>query len=301
MGRRAKVNAKKRNRRIVTISVAATIVAVIVVLAFIIEASQSNSYSRYIGLPVSTSIMSQLTGVSDSTLAAVGHPSSVAAPTAISGTPLTLNGKPEVLYVGGEFCPYCAVERWSMIVALSHFGNFSGLEYMQSSSTDVNANTPTFTFRNATFTSSYIEFVSVEEYNRATSTVQPLTSSQQSLYSQYGSCPSTGSSGIPFIDIANSYVVDCGAQFSLPQIAGDNWTTVASQLNNPSSSVAQPIDGAANTLINAICKVDGMQPSSVCGSTYATFSQVHLTYSAAAPPQSVLRLVQDRDATRWTD
>ena len=32
-----------------------------------------------------------------------------------SGTPLTANGKPEMLYMGAEYCPYCAAERWAMI------------------------------------------------------------------------------------------------------------------------------------------------------------------------------------------
>ncbi len=34
-------------------------------------------------------------------------------------------GKPEVLFVGAEFCPFCAAERWPLIVALSRFGHFS--------------------------------------------------------------------------------------------------------------------------------------------------------------------------------
>ena len=46
--------------------------------------------------------------------------------------PLTANGKPEVLYMGAEYCPYCAAERWAMIVALSRFGTFSGLHTIHS-------------------------------------------------------------------------------------------------------------------------------------------------------------------------
>ena len=63
--------------------------------------------------------------------------------------------------------------------------------------------------------------------------------------------------------------MNCGAQFNLPRIAGESWTQVASQLDVPNSTVAQEIDGAANTLITAICKVVGGQPSSVCGQSYA--------------------------------
>jgi hypothetical protein len=46
-------------------------------------------------------------------------------------------GKPEVLYIGAEYCPYCGTERWSMIVALSRFGTFRGLKEIRSSPTDV--------------------------------------------------------------------------------------------------------------------------------------------------------------------
>lgn len=304
MGRRAKVRAKQRNRRIVTISIVVAIIAVVVVLYLVVEAASNvagNQYSTDIGQPVSSAVLSDLTGVSNATLSAVGAPASVTPPTSISGTALTLNGKPEIIYIGGEFCPFCAVERWSLIIALSHFGTFSGLEYMQSSSTDTNPNTPTFTFANANFTSKYIVFTPIEELNRAETTVTTLDSTQSSLYSQYGTCASTGESGgIPFVDIANAYVVNCGAQFSLPQIAGDNWTTVASQLNTGSTTVAQEMDGAANTLITAICKIDGGQPTSVCSQSFA---DVTLSYTAAGSATSGQQLVallpQVREESRW--
>ena len=39
---------------------------------------------------------------------------------------------PEILYMGAEYCPYCAAQRWSTIIALSRFGKFSGLGNMSS-------------------------------------------------------------------------------------------------------------------------------------------------------------------------
>ncbi|MDG6942769.1 MAG: DUF929 family protein [Nitrososphaerota archaeon] len=283
------------------ISIAAVMVALLVVVYFIAAAS-SDPYTKYIGEPVSSTIIQQITGVSDSTLNAIGTPSGVSAPVTISGSALTSGGKPEVLYIGGEFCPFCAIERWAIIVALSHFGKFTGLEYMLSSSTDVNPNTPTFTFAHANYTSGYISFVAVEEYGRAgTSDVrQTLTSAQTSLVAQYDTCSATGTTGgIPFIDIANQYAVNCGAQFQLPAIAGGNWSQVASVLNDPSSSYAQLIDGAANYLISAICNVDGGQPGSVCGQGYATAT---LSYSQTSSLTSTsLFTVPVRNSNpRWT-
>ena len=81
----------------------------------------------------------------------------------VNGTPLTYNGKPEILYVGAEFCPYCASARWSMILALMRFGNMSGLRYSQSSATDVFPNSPTFNFYpNYSYDSRYLSFRAFE-------------------------------------------------------------------------------------------------------------------------------------------
>ena len=134
-----------------------------------------------------------------------------------------------------------------------------------------------------------------------------LNGNESSVYSKYGTCAANGEGGgIPFVDIANAYIVNCGAQFSLPQIAGYNWTQVSSQLNSPSSMIAQKIDGAANTLITVICKVDGGEPASICGQSFATLP---LGYNMAAS-DSPLPVQQEIIATspsvreeglHWTD
>ncbi len=61
-----------------------------------------------------------------------------------SGQPeLMLNAEPELLYMGGEFCPFCAAERRAMAAAVSRFGTLSGLRFIHSSPTDTYPNTPT--------------------------------------------------------------------------------------------------------------------------------------------------------------
>ena len=64
----------------------------------------------------------------------------------VTGTPPTSGGKPEVLYLGAMYCPFCAAQRWAMVNALSRFGTFSGLKTTHSSSTDSYPNTPTWTY-----------------------------------------------------------------------------------------------------------------------------------------------------------
>jgi hypothetical protein len=261
---------RERIRRITILVVAVVIVVSLVVGLYLAFSSSPNS--GYVGKKVSASILGELTGVSDTTLTTIGVPKGVYPPSSISGTSLAYNGKPEILYIGGDYCPYCAVERWSLIVALSRFGQFSNLTYMLSSSADVNPNSPTFTFETASYSSNYVSFVGVEEFGQDPSTVrQPLTSQQQSLVSQYDTCPSSGGSGgIPFVDIGNSYAVNCGAQSTL-DISGQNWTQVASQLNNTSSNVASLIDGAANTIITAICHLQAViaEGVPVCSQPFA--------------------------------
>ncbi len=79
------------------------------------------------------SVVKTVTSVPASTLDTVGAGSGIIArPESITGTALTENGKPEMLYIGAEYCPYCAAERWAMIVALSRFGTFTGLSTIHS-------------------------------------------------------------------------------------------------------------------------------------------------------------------------
>lgn len=41
--------------------------------------------------------------------------------------PVSINGKPSVIYIGATTCPYCGENRWAMALALARFGNFSSL------------------------------------------------------------------------------------------------------------------------------------------------------------------------------
>jgi len=272
----------------------AIVVVALVIVGYLIAQSFNDPYTSYIGRPVSQTIFQGLAGFSGQHLAAVGS-GSAQAPANISGGALENGGKPEILYIGGEYCPYCAVTRWSMIIALSRFGNFSGVEYMLSTSSDVNPNTPTFTFANSSYSSSYISLVTVEHYDRSENVFQPLTANESSLFSQYDQ-----SGGIPFIDFANQYLVTgVKAGLSTLDLAGMNWTQVENQLNTPGSQAAQAIVGEANFLISAICAIDGQQPSSVCSQSYA---DLPLSYPGYSSPihQDIMSLQAERVDRTWT-
>jgi hypothetical protein len=93
--------------------------------------------------------------------------------------------------------------------------------------------------------------------------------------------------------------VNCGAQSTL-DLSGKNWTQVAPLLNTASNPTAQLIDGAANTLITALCKVDGGLPASVCTQSYATVTLAYTTPSGGAGQQSLALLTLVREEARWT-
>jgi hypothetical protein len=272
MSRKGRRAGKKRSYTGIIIIVLVVITAL--VGYFIFTQSGAGGGSPLINQPVDPTVLAQLSGTSLATLNSVGSgPAGVTPTKPISNpNPLLLNNKPEVLYMGSEYCPFCAAERWSMIVALDKFGNFTGLKYMQSApAPELYPNIATFTFKDATYTSNFIAFVSIEQQDRGHNPLQTANANQTSLMSLYDSALS-----IPFIDVGNVYTLT-GSQFSPANLrvggqasaAAYNWTQISSQLDNSSSPIAQNIDGAANRLISAICKIDGGQPSSVCSQGFA--------------------------------
>lgn len=218
-----------------------------------------------VGQPITSTLYQELTSVSNSTLSGAST-KGITLPNKVCAPSLQSDGKPLVFYVGGEFCPYCAAERWSMAVALSKFGTFSNITYMQSWSNEASGyqDLSTISFNYASYSSPYISFVPVEEYNQQDQQQHNLTSGEQALVNQYDSGKS-----IPFIDIANEYIV-VGAQYGPPTLSGLTWDQIGAALNSTTNAVGSSINGAAITLITAICNADGDQPASVCGQSYAT-------------------------------
>jgi thiol-disulfide isomerase/thioredoxin len=207
-------------------------------------------------------VLSSIAGLPQSELDAVGAGSANNLIKPVSGTPLTgPNGHPEVFYLGAEYCPYCAAERWPMIIALSRFGAFSGLKTTSSSSSDVYPNTSTFTFHGATYTSQYVDFAAVETTDRDRNPLESPTSAQQALANQYDT-----SGSIPFVDFGNRYALS-GAMYLPDVLSGMTWTAVADALAQASSPQAKAILGSANLITAAVCKLTADQPASVCSSS----------------------------------
>ena len=262
------------------------VIAIVVVLVVVHAAGNNSASASGKGSTASatgstataTTVTKDLADVPASTLDSVGAGSGIAKLIPTSGQQmLTSGGKPEILYVGAEYCPYCAAERWAMAVALSRFGTFSGVKLIHSSSSDVYANTPTLSFYHSTYTSKYVDFTPVEWYSRtATSSgsykvLQAPNSSQSKIFDKYDAPPYISSSdtgSFPFVDFGNQYLV-IGAQYLPSTLSGLSWTQVATDVSNASSPVAKDIDGAANSLTAAICKITKNADTAVCSSSAA--------------------------------
>ena len=257
----------------------AVVVVIVVVVAFVvIRLNQSPAKSAadpVTGTALPASVTRNVTTVPVSALDAVGTGSVLSyhspAVTSISGPALTSGGKPEMLYIGGEFCPYCAAMRWAMAVSLSQFGTLSPLHGIHSSSEDTDANTATLTFYKSTYTSSHLAFVPVENEDRNHKTLQPTTAAQQQLWKQY----TQGQFTYPFIDFGNKLLIS-GPIYDAAVLKGLTWAQIAQQMRQPSSPVAQGILGSANFITASICKMTGGQPGNVCTAKGVTAASAHL-------------------------
>jgi hypothetical protein len=266
-----------RNR--ILIASGAVVVVVVVVVVFVVLAANkkpSTSKSSANG-PTGTAlskVVADTTSVPASTLATVGAGSVTSPPSALAnGTPLTSGGKPEMLYIGAEYCPFCAFERWGMVVALSRFGTFKGLSTTHSSSTDQYPNTPTWTFYKSSYTSKYLAFSSVEETTNQLASngqgytpLQTPTAAQQALIAKYDAPPyvaSASKGAIPFVYVGGKYLIT-GASATPSVLAGKTWASIGSSLKDPGNAVSKAVNGTANYITAAICKTTGNQPSNVC-------------------------------------
>jgi hypothetical protein len=245
--------------------------------------------------PAPASLVSTVTHVPTSVTDAVGTGGGQVSvrPQAIPGTLLTASGKTEVLWIGANYCPYCGAERWSLIVALSRFGRFSGLSTIRSSTTDVYPGLRSWTFYGTRFTSKYLTFVPVEMYTNIPdpstggyTILQNLTRAQNALFAKWDAPPYTQfPESYPFIDFGNKYLM-VGASYNPGVLSGLNWTQIAADLSMPHTKVAEAVDGTANYLTAALCKLTRNQPSTACTATIRS-----LEPSLSSKPLSQSRVI----------
>jgi thiol-disulfide isomerase/thioredoxin len=175
--------------------------------------------------------------------------------------PFRQGRKPVFLFVGAQYCPYCAAERWGIVKALSRFGTWSNLRVGHSSDGSLGDNLgsiPTFELFGAQYRSRYLAFQSRDVEDNAGNTLQSLSTLQQTLFNRYDS---TGS--IPFVYV-DGYAMS-GSGYSPTELQGHSFAEITRQLQaNGHAVYANDINGEANLLTALVCKADGNQPGSVC-------------------------------------
>jgi hypothetical protein len=231
--------------------------------------------------PVDPELLNEVSSVPGSVFNAVGTNEPLAytlsQPFVFTGKPpMTLNGRtPSMIFYGAEFCPYSAAARWSVVVALSRFGTWKGLKTTSSSPTDVYASTSTFTFRTATLSSSYINFVGIERYGNTLlpdgagyAPLENPTPAEQQLLDTYSKLAKTytGCVGFPFTDIDNKMVL-ANSTFSPAALTGLSWGEIASNLDDTTNPVTQAIVAGANFVSAGVCAATDQRPASVCTSS----------------------------------
>jgi hypothetical protein len=257
------------------------IAAIIVFFVYLSNQSSSTSSSNPTSTPVDTTTLKEVTSVDSGFLSTIGT-GGVANPfSKIQNASPILNGptgKPEVFYYGAEFCPNCAAERWSIVVAMSRFGTFKTLAESTSSSTDSYPNTSTFTFYKSSYTSSYIDFVPLENEDQQQNILQTPTTDQQQILTHYTV------SGFPFMDIGDRYILT-GASYdpatlrSNPQDQNSSPLShqdIAAQLST-TNQLSKDILGTANYLTAATCAITNNQPATVCSDSAIQTIETSLT------------------------
>jgi len=241
----------------------------LVIVGGIVHQRQRQSASRLAlaaaeGTPLPADIARNLAAIPEPTWDRVGADG--AARLMLVGTPPSGNVTPVVLYVGAEYCPYCAVMRWPLVATLDRFGTFTGLALSTSSATDVFPRTPTLTLLRQRYESPYLLLQTAELQGNIQDAsgryppLQHLTDTQAALFSHYDS-----SGSIPFLIIGGRYLLT-GSPFSPSVLQGMDWHAIAASLPVGTTTAARAILSFANEITAAICAVDGKAPASVCQS-----------------------------------
>ena len=271
-------NRRRHGRRLTGVSV---LVAVALVAAFGLAQLGNKAPAR---VPMHFAFYFEASiNVPDLTLEAVGLPASVSVPTRITPTVATATTNQVVSYVGAEYCPYCAIQRWALLVALSQFGTFSNLsDQVLSSSSQVYPNLASWSFIGARYTSPYFTFdpteltSSVPDRHGQYQPLEKMSAAQEVAYDHFDL-----QGGLPFVDLGNQFAT-IGASASPSVLERLSLGQIGSSLSDPTSPVAQAVDGTANYLIAAMCTmVTGPKPS-ICSTS--TTTQALSVLDSGVPP-----------------
>ena len=172
----------------------------------------------------------------------------------VSKETMKRNGKLFVFFMGAEYCPYCAAERWAIVRALQKFGQWSNLNQTMSAARDEQfLNLPTYDFTQASYTSAHIEFVARETKDREFKPLQKLLKTEEKLVHKYDP-----NKEIPFLLIGGRFA-QVGSGFTPKIFIGHTFRQTETELKKPESEIRKTIDEEASVIAALLC-VSGLPP-----------------------------------------
>jgi hypothetical protein len=252
---------------------------VVLIALFVLPVSVAEAALRMDGsTPAPAQIVQLVTNVPASTLNQVGagELSRAAALNVfkLHAGQLRSHGKPELLTMNLAWCPHCAANSWSLAVALSRFGVLTGLRVIDSgthyctlvsgpcalSPSPCYPHTHGLSFLRARYRSSYLSFAPIVLQDVDGRNVERPTRTQDAALNSFDRQGQT-----PAVDIGGAFgFVNSG--FSPGMLAHRSWSQIAGSLAQPHNPIARRVDGVANLLTAAICKVTRGHPAGVCKS-----------------------------------
>jgi thiol-disulfide isomerase/thioredoxin len=179
-----------------------------------------------------------------------------------SGEPLLDQGKPSVFFMGAEWCPYCASERWALVEATSRFGGWSGLGELRSRPGQGNyPSLPTYDLARATYQSDYLTLRHKEVATVDGDPLQRLGGFERELVNAYDNAGS-----IPFLFAGGRggrYTVELAYSPSL--LEGQSFASLRQGVaGGAATPAAEAIGGEADAITALVCRLDGQRPAGVC-------------------------------------
>ncbi len=176
------------------------------------------------------------------------------------GTPIP------VFFLGAQFWPFCAAERWPLTRALMQFGTFSTLNEEHSTANGSGTSfpaLPTYDLRTAKYDSQYVRLRVMEVADHEGKPLdQPDAEEQQWLnaFNPKGQWP--------FI-MVNGQFTQIGPGYPPQVLAGQQFGDLRAALQGGTATPAtDAINREAATITRVICAADGGQPADVCARAF---------------------------------
>jgi hypothetical protein len=166
-----------------------------------------------------------------------------------------------VFFLGAQFCPFCAAERWALVGALERFGTLTG--YVPQTHTSGVAGfrlVPTYDLRNAAYTSQYLNYSGKEIFDKDNAPLDTLDADEQAIINRFDP-----EAKFPFLMINGQYVQTGDSGFSPGVIDALDFDTLHGQLvSGEQNDATNAITAEVDLITRYLCNSTGGEPVEAC-------------------------------------